>query len=140
MAKKIDRCQEQVADLENKWKRAMADYANLEKRLDKEKESFVRFANAALLLKVLVLFDDLVLVQKHIKDGGLSLVIKKFKDVLANEDMEEVCIIGQEFDPGCMEAVEKVPGEKNKVVEICSTGYRMGDKVLRPAKVKVGQD
>lgn len=130
--------EKKIVDLEDKWKRALADYANLEKRIDKEKENFIKFYNAQLLGKLLVIVDDLERCEKHLQDQGLTITLNKLKEVLKNEGLEEIKAQGEEFDPQTMEAMEIVKGSKNKIIEVVDKGYRLGDKVLRIAKVKVG--
>ena len=129
---------DQIADLENKWKRALADYANLEKRIEKEKEDFVKFANAQLLNKLLAILDNLELAERHLRDKGLTLAGNRFREILKEEGVEEIEVLGRNFDPELMDAVETVDGPKNKVVEVVLKGYKLYGKVLRPAKVKVG--
>ena len=129
---------DKITDLENKWKRALADYANLEKRIEKEKEDFVKFANAQLLDKILNVLDDLESAEKHLKDKGLTLAGNRFREILKEEGVEEIEVLGRNFDPELMDAVETVDGPKNKVVEVVLKGYKLYGKVLRPAKVKVG--
>jgi len=129
---------DKITDLENKWKRALADYANLEKRIEKEKEDFVKFANAQLLDKILNVLDDLESAEKHLKDKGLTLAGNRFREIFKEEGIEEIEVLGRNFDPELMDAVETVDGPKNKVVEVVLKGYKLYGKVLRPAKVKVG--
>jgi len=128
-----------LAEAEDKWKRALADYHNLEKRIVKEKESFVRFSNAQLWQKLLPVIDDLEAAEKHLKDQGLSLTLNKLKEVLKSEEVMEIKAIEEDFNPHLMDAVEIVEGPKDKVIEVLNKGYLLGEKVLRPAKVKVGQ-
>lgn len=137
--KKAKKAEQKPEDLENRLKRALADYANLEKRIEREKEAFVKLANAQLLDKLLSVLDDFELCEKHLRDEGVSLVCERFKEVLESEGVEEIRALGQKFDPEIMDAVEIVSGEKNKVVEVVLKGYLLNEKVLRPAKVKVGQ-
>ena len=129
---------EKLVDLELKWKRALADYANLEKRIDKEKEVFVKFSNAQLLQRLLPILDDLERAEQHLKDQGLALAISKFKEILQKENLTEIKTQGEEFNPELMEATEIVKGPKNRVVEVINKGYLLNNKVLRVAKVKVG--
>ena len=136
--KKIIKLEEEVLELTNKWKRACADYDNLEKRVVQEKEDFVKFAGAVLLDKLLPVLDSLERCQRYLKDKGLSLILSQFKKVLESEGLEEVSVKGEKFDPQVMDAVEMIKGEKNKVIEVVLKGYRLNKKVLRPAKVKVG--
>lgn len=140
MAKrKVKKVEEKLEDFENRLKRALADYANLEKRVAREKEDFVKLANAQLLDKLLPVLDDLELCEKHLKDRGVSLVSDRFRGALESEGLEEIKASGEKFDPETMDAVEIVSGPKNKVIEVVLKGYLLNNKVLRPAKVKVGQ-
>lgn len=127
-----------LADLEKKWKRALADYANLEKRIGKEQEDFVKFSNARLLANLLSVGDDLERCCQHLKDQGLTIICDKFVKIIKEEGVEEIPALGKNFDPALMEATETVEGPKGKVMEVVLKGYRLGDKLLRPAKVKVG--
>jgi len=138
MSKKKINWPEQLNDLENKWKRALADYANLEKRIDNEKQSFVKYSNLKLLEKLLPILDDLEAAEKHLKDQGLILGVKKLREILKSEGVEEIKAQGEEFQPKAMEVIEMVEGPKNKVVEVSSKGYLIDDRILRVAKVKVG--
>ena len=129
---------EKLADLELKWKRALADYANLEKRIEKEKHHFIKFSNAQLLKKLLPILDDLELCENHLKDQGLTMILNKLKEILKSEGVEEIKTQGEEFNPEIMEAMEIIEGPKNKVIEVVSKGYLLEGKILRVAKVEVG--
>jgi len=138
-SKNLKNLQQQVDELENKWKRAMADYQNLEKRVEKEKGEFVKFYNASLIDKLLAVLDDLERAEKHIKNKGLTMAINQFKSVLKTEGVEQIKSDGEKFDPEKMDCVELAKGPKNKVVETTLKGYMLNGKVLRPAKVRVGK-
>lgn len=131
--------EEKVIDLENKWKRALADYLNLEKRIKKERSALVKLASAQLLDKLLPVFDELEICEQHLKDKGLGMTLRKFQEVLESEGVEEIRVAGKEFDPKTMDAVEITRGPKNKVTKVTLKGYQLDGEVLRPAKVKVGQ-
>ena len=132
--------QNQIEELTNNWKRVLADYQNLEKRYEREKNDFVQYANANLILKLLLVLDHLKRAQEHLKDSGLDLAIKEFKRVLEEEGLEEIETIGEDFSPETMEAVEVVRGgDGEKVVEEICKGYKLKGKVIRVAKVKVGE-
>lgn len=130
--------EERIKDLENKWKRALADYANLEKRIEKEKENFAKFSNAVLVDKLLPVLDSLEKCCQHLKDKGLRLTLEQLKKVLESEGLKEIEAGGKKFDPETMDAVEIVRGPKDKVIEVVLKGYFLNERVLRPAKVKVG--
>jgi len=127
----------ELENLENLLKRALADYQNLEKRGNEEKSEWIKMANRDLLFKLLPVFDTLNLAQKHIQDEGLILSIKQFEDVLKSVGVEKINTQDQAFDPSTMEVVEKI-GEGEKVIEEIRAGFKLFDKVLRPALVKVG--
>ena len=137
--KKTKRVEEKLEDFENRLKRALADYDNLEKRVEREKEEFVKLANAQILDKLLPVLDDLELCEKHLKNKGVSLIVDQFREVLESEGLEEIKASGEKFDPETMDCVEIVSGPKDKVVEVALKGYLLNNKVIRPAKVKVGQ-
>lgn len=138
-SKKIENKKE-IDDLTNRWKRALADYQNLEKRYEKEKSDFVQFANANLILKIISVLEHLEKAASHLKDPGLDLVISEFKRVLATEGIEEIKCLGDKFNPELMEAVGVVKGNPAEAVaEVVSKGYLLKEKVLIPAKVKVCQ-
>lgn len=138
MAKK--RKDKELEDVKNQLKRALADYSNLQRRVEEDKKILVKFANARLLVKLLDILDILESVQKTLKDEGLHLSIKKFKEVLLSEGVQETNSQGKDFDPNLHEAVEVVSGDKNdKVVEVLTKGYSFEDKILRPARVKVSK-
>ena len=128
----------QADEFESKWKRALADYQNLQKRVENERSSFAKMANAILISEILGIVDDLERAAKYLKDEGLNIVVKRLEDLLKREGVEEIEAGGKEFDPEIMEAVENVEGQKNKVMRVVQKGYMMGQSVLRPAKVEVG--
>ncbi len=127
-----------IKELEENWKRALADYQNLEKRIKQEKEIFVRLATASVIDKTLGVLDDLDRANQHLKDEGLNLVVKRFKDVLESEGVKEINVEGREFDPKTMECVEMVAGPNNRIISVVQKGYTLNDQLIRPVKVKVG--
>lgn len=131
--------QQQVRDLEHKWKRAVADYQNLERRIKDQQQTFIKFANAMLIEKLLGVVDDLEKAGEHVKNPGLSLTIERFKKILEEEGVVKIEALGKEFDHNLMEATEIVAGEKNKVFKVSRTGYTLNGELLRPAKVLVGK-
>lgn len=131
--------EEKLTDLEERLKHALADYQNLEKRFAKESEKIIRFANAALLTRLLELKDNLKRAAQNLQDDGLNLVLDQLKEILSDEEVEKIKVKGKKFDPELMEAEEAVEGKKDKVIEVIQRGYKLRDRILRPAKVKVGK-
>lgn len=129
---------QKIEELTNNWKRALADYQNLVRRYEIEKADFVAYANTNLVLKLLAVLDHFDRAQEYLKDPGLELAIKQFRGVLSEEGLVEIEALEKEFNPEEMEAVEVVEGkESGKVAEVIAKGYRLKDKVIRVAKVKV---
>ena len=135
----FDQLKNKLADLEEKWKRALADYCNLEKRVNKQQQNTIKFANAALIDKLLGVLDGLEKSTVCLKDRGLDIVVDQFKSVLTSEGVKKIKVQGKQFDPQTMDCVELVSGDKEKVIEVVEPGYFLGEKVIRPAKVKVGK-
>lgn len=136
--KKLKRDSDKNSALEAQLKRALADYANLQKRTEEEKKAVVKFGNVVLIVKFLDILDHLEEAQKTINSDGLELVIKKFKDILTAEGVSEVPTEGLTFDPNQHEGIAVVAGEKEgEIAEVLQKGYMLGDKVLRPSRVKV---
>jgi molecular chaperone GrpE len=134
-----DALKELAQQLENQYKRALADYQNLEKRIAEEKISWLRIANKNLLLKLLPGLDSLLLAQKHTQDDGVKISIKHFLDILENEGVKKIETLGKAFDPNLMEAIGTAEGEDGNVIEEARIGYMLFDQILRPAQVIVGK-
>ena len=136
--KEIENLNFQVNELESNYRRALADYRNQERRFKETQSQIVKFANATLLEKIILNLDSLEMAQNHLKDAGLEIVIKQFLETLKNEGLQLIESDGKQFDPLTMDCIEVVPGKKNHVVSTLIKGYYLFDKILRPAKVKVG--
>lgn len=129
------------------WQRTAADFQNYKRRVEQEREEVGRFANAALVINLLPLMDDLDRalenVDAHIAGmtwlDGIRLIHRKFQSVLEMNGVTEIEAEGQDFDPNVHEAVTFGPGEENKVIGVAQKGYRLGGRVLRPALVVVGK-
>ena len=128
------------------WQRAAADYQNFKRRVEEERSETARFANAALIINMLPLLDDLDRALKNVDAhlagltwvDGIRLIHRKFQAVLEMTGVEEIEADGQTFDPSLHEAVSQGPGEESKVISVVQKGYRLGDRVIRPAMVVVG--
>ncbi len=128
------------------WQRAAADYQNFKRRVEEERSETARFANAALIINLLPLLDDidraLQNVDTHLAGltwvDGIRLIHRKFQALIEMAGVEEINADGETFDPALHEAVAQAPGEENKVISVVQKGYRLGDRVVRPAMVVVG--
>ena len=138
--------EERIVDLENQLKRAVADYQNLEKRINEGRSELTNFVGAELIKSLLPVFDHLeqalVGISEQEKQSGwvkgVELAVKEFNQVLQSEGLDEIPADGV-FDPALHEAVDTRDGEDNKILEVVRKGYNLNGKVLRPAQVVVGR-
>jgi len=129
------------------WQRALADYQNLKRRTEQEREEVARLANAALVINFLPLVDDLerALTSVDARLAGLTwvdgirLIYRKFQAVLEASGVSEIKTEGETFDPNVHEAVMFGEGEEGKILSEVQRGYKLGDRVIRPAMVVVGK-
>jgi len=132
---------EDIDKLKNQLARALADYDNLRKRIEKEKDEFVVIANIKLIMKLLPVWDMLYEAQEHVKDSGIEITLKEFEEVFKEEGVSKIDAgKGNLFDEKVHEAVEVVKGKGKKgvIVDEMLTGWQYENgMVIRPAKVKV---
>jgi molecular chaperone GrpE len=129
------------------WQRAEADFANYKRRVEQERDEVKRLANAALIINILPILDDLerALASLDIRLVGLTwfdgvrLIYRKLQLVLESAGVSQIEAEGQPFDPRFHEAVMYGEGEEGKVVAEVQRGYKINDRVLRPAMVIVGK-
>lgn len=140
-ADEVEELKKQVEDLTNNWKRAVADYQNMEKRVEREREDFVKYFNLQLVSRLISVLDNLKLAANHLNDHGLDITAKELKNIILEQGVSEVEVkVGDNFDPNSQECIELVNGEEDqKVVEVIAPGYIIGGRVVRPAKVKVSK-
>ncbi len=137
--KEFDALKELAEQFENKYKRALADYHNLEKRVQEERRQLILSANKQLLLRILPVLDTLMLASTHSEDQTLKVTLQQFLDVLKSEGVTKIETKDKDFDPRTMECVATEQGEEGKVLEELRPGYMLGEQILRPGQVKVGQ-
>ena len=140
LSEEIEKLKAQCEENKNKYLRALADYQNLEKQTVSWKEEFTLYASARVITRLLEIIDNLEKAQENLKDEGLKLIIDKLNKLLANEGLEVIAIEDKEYNPNLAEVVSVEPGEKdNIVIKVLQKGYKIKDKVIRPAKVIVGK-
>jgi molecular chaperone GrpE len=129
-------------NLKDQLTRALADYDNLRKRVERERVETEIKANLRLILRLLPIMDALKSAQLHLKDSGLAITIGELENIFKDEGLEEIKVEkGASFDPGLHEAVEAVAGkEDGKVAEVTLSGWKFIEgPVIRYAKVKICQ-
>lgn len=138
-SKDLKNLEAQMAVLQEQLSKAVADYRNLEGRIEKEVHHFRQKSLISLVDKLLSVLDDLERAEAHIGEKGLAMTVGQFREVLKSEGVEEIKTKREKFDPETMDCVEVVDGPKGFVVETTLKGYRLNGDVVRPAKVKVGK-
>ena len=123
--------------------RALADLQNFRRRSEEEKTNFVQYANAELIIDLLPAIDNIHRALNHDpKDTnwaeGVKQSLKQLTQVLEKRNVKNILTTGQKFDPTLHEALLVGPGEKDMVIEELEKGYMLGDKVIKRARVKVG--
>ena len=127
--------------------RATADYQNLKKRTEQEKQESLAWSNAELIKLLLPAIDDMERAFEHVdpqfKDAawleGFSQIQRKLQDVLRSHGCSEIECLGQPFDPNFHEAIGYEDGEEGLVIGEHRKGYQMKNRVLRAAQVTVGK-
>jgi molecular chaperone GrpE len=128
------------------WQRAEADFQNYKRRVEQEREESRRFSSAALIMNTLPILDDLerALGSLDARLAGLTwfegivLIYRKLLVMLENAGVTPIETEGKQFDPNEHEAVAHTDGEEGKILSEVQRGYKLHDRVLRPAMVVVG--
>lgn len=139
-----------LQELTDKYQRALAEQQNLVKQHQKEKTSYIHYANEQLLLELLPVFDNLKLSCRHFNPKntaswleGINYIIKQFENFLNQQGVVEIKTLGQIFNHTTMDAAEiiETTDEKldNTVAEEIKPGYQLAEKIITPARVKVYQ-
>ncbi len=129
------------------WQRAAADYQNFKRRMEEERREVARLASISLIINLLPLMDDIERALRNVDPklagltwiDGIWMIYRKFEAVLQNAGVTEIEADAQQFDPTVHEAISEVDGEEGKVVSVVQKGYKLGDRVIRPAMVVVGK-
>ncbi len=129
---------QQNQQLEEQYKRALADYHNLQKRVEQERLALAHHLQADLISQFLPLYDDLLRAHHHLKDTGLQLVVDHFDKILTDLGVTTINPQDSTFDPQTMECLQQVPGPKDQVVTVEKPGFSLDQTLIRPAQVTVG--
>ena len=135
-----------IAEFTDILQRTQAEFENYKKRVDKEKQEFVKYSKAELIQKLLPIIDTFEIALKNNKDNekfvkGMDMVYAQLISLLHSEGLKPIESLGKKFDPYLHEAMLKEKSEKDEgtVLEELQKGYMLNDKVLRHSKVKVSE-
>jgi molecular chaperone GrpE len=141
----------QDEDLNAKYMRLAADFQNYKRRVEKEKSDVYAYANEKIAVDLLGVLDNF---ERALESGGgteaadesfatgMGLICKQLSDILLKNGVEEILCLGEEFDPSLHHAVmmeETADYESGKVSAVLGKGYKLKDRVIRPAMVKVAK-
>lgn len=142
--------EEQLIQQKDQYIRLYAEFENYKRRTQKEKLDFAQYANRNMMTSMLAILDDFERALKEIsKSGdsenlkGIELIYNKFKNTLIEKGLKSVEVkAGDDFNVDFHEAITQIPAPsdelKGKIVDVVETGYQLHDKVIRFAKVVIG--
>ncbi len=141
----------QLAETNDRFARLFAEFDNYKKRTSKERVELISTAGEKVISKLLTVLDDFDRALNAMSTAqdvesvkqGVELVNSKFRKILENEGLKEMNVVGETFDADFQEAITAIPSPsedmKNKVIDVVEKGYTLNDKVIRFAKVVIGQ-
>jgi molecular chaperone GrpE len=140
----VAQAEARATEMEDRWKRAVAEFINYKRRAEQELAEALRGANAVLIVDLLPVLDDLELALASVPPEeagskwveGVRLVERKFRQTLERYGVQAIDTVGRPFDPNQHEAVS---GRGPIVARVYRRGYRLNGRVLRPAQVEVGE-
>ncbi|MWC27529.1 nucleotide exchange factor GrpE [Paenibacillus sp. MMS18-CY102] len=145
---RIAELEQQIEEHQQRYLRAQADFDNFRRRTIKEREELARYATSKLLTELLPVVDNFERAINAAKQNsdfdalskGVDMVSRQFNQVLEQEGLSPMNVVGEPFNPEFHQAVMQEPSaehEEGTVLEELQKGYMLKDKVLRPAMVKV---
>jgi molecular chaperone GrpE len=150
LREKLDAKEKEVKEHYERYLRQVAELDNFKKRIHREKEDAIRYANENLIKDILPVIDNLERAIAHAQGGGngkplvegVEMVLRGLLDVFGKHGVVQVPAVGEVFDPGKHEAMAQVESsqyEPNTVVDEHHRGYLLRDRLLRPALVTVAK-
>ena len=146
----LDNLQQKSEEYLDGWQRERAEFTNYKKRVDREREQQRHYIKGNVIRGYLEIVDDLELALKNRPTDdegaswseGIELVYRKLLALLEAEEVGPMQADGQQFDPNLHEAISQEPSEElesGQIIEVVRNGYFIGERVLRPASVRVAQ-
>ncbi|WP_346857142.1 nucleotide exchange factor GrpE [uncultured Draconibacterium sp.] len=148
---KIEELGEKLQEIQDKHLRLQAEFDNFRRRTIKEKADLIKSGGEAVLVNILPVIDDFERAIDSLKEvadedagkQGTLLIYNKFQEFLKQNNVKEIEALHQDFDVDLHEALTKIPAPedklKGKVVDVISKGYCLNEKVIRFAKVVIGE-
>jgi len=150
LQRELEAAREQSEENLRNWQRTAADFSNYKRRTDEERATVAQFSTALLINRLLGVLDDFDRAIENVPAEaheawveGVRLVDRKLRSVLESEGVTPIEVVGQPFDPNVAEAVvheETTEYPDNQVIGELQRGYRLHDRVIRPALVRVANN
>lgn len=145
--RQLEEAQAQASEFKDSWMRSQAEFQNYRKRVERDNDLMKSTMKGDIIKKVLPVLDDMerALQNRPADDAwasGIELVARKFQNILEMEGVKKIEAAGAEFDPNFHEAISHEPSEdveSGHVIEVVQNGYMLGERVIRPAMVRVAQ-
>ena len=147
----LEKAELELIDLKDRHMRLQAEFDNYRKRTLKERMELLKTANESLLMSLLPVVDDFDRANQTldaVEEGspvkeGVKLISTKFQDFLKQNGIKEIEAVGQDFNTDLHEAITKIPAPSKeltgKILDVVQKGYYLNDKVIRFAKVVIGE-
>ena len=137
----------QAAEYKDGWQRSVAEFQNYRRRVEADKAETYQTAVGSIIKRYLPVLDDMErAMQARPADmawaDGVELICRKLQSILEAEGLKRIEAEGQKFDPNFHEAIAQEPAdgvESGTVIAIVRNGYKLGERVIRPAMVRVAQ-
>ena len=151
LEKELEEAQAQIEDQKDKYLRLSAEFDNYRKRTMKEKAELILNGSEKTITAILPIVDDMERAMANVEKAddmeavkeGMELIYQKFQKTLESLGLKKIETADVDFDTDFHEAIAMVPGmgddKKGKILDCVQTGYKLNDKVIRHAKVAVGQ-
>ena len=148
LEKQLEEAESKVSEYKDGWMRSQADFQNYRKRIERDNEMTYASMKGDIIKKVLPVLDDLerALQNRPSNSGawvsGIELIQKKLLSILEAEGVQRIEAVGAAFDPNFHEAISHEPivgVQSGHVIAVVQNGYMLGERVIRPALVRVAQ-
>jgi molecular chaperone GrpE len=143
----LDKMTQERDEFKDKWLRTLAEFDNYRKNTLKEKADWMKYANEKIILEICEVFDNfersnsIDLNENNLESfkKGIDLIYQQIETLLKKNNVSKIECLDKEFDPNFHEALAHIPSEldENTITNIIQNGYKMNDKVIRPARVAV---
>ena len=147
LQKQLEEAEAKAAENLDGWQRSQAEFVNYKKRVQRDREMDYASMKGDIIKKMLPVLDDMERALANRPEGdswanGMELITRKFQGILEAEGVIRIEAAGQPFDPNFHEAISSEPNEEvesGHIIEVVQNGYMSGERVIRPAMVRVAQ-